>query len=89
MFRLWGKIIKHGKTVMEKTIENRKANLTLNDKMEQALEELCLFFDIGKPIWLSDNTKDFVRFKKTQFKQDHFIETISFDCFEIELIEYY
>ena len=87
MFRLWGKVIKNGKIIDDVTIDNTKSNLTLNQKMEQALEDMSLIFDIQKPMWLPDNTKDFVKFKKTQFKQDHFIESIEFDYFEIEMLE--
>ena len=54
---------------------------------EDALDELCLAFDLGKPIWLDANIRDFQRHKKTRFTGDNFIEEIDFDFLEILVLE--
>lgn len=89
MFRLWGKIINNNKIVKEHIFELNTSNLTLTleEKIENGLEELCYKFDIERPMWFSDNNNDIDLIAKTTFKNQNFIETISFDHFEIEIIE--
>lgn len=56
-------------------------------KVFQALDEVCLRFDLGKPIWLDSNIREFQRHAKTRFGQDSFIEQIPFDYLEFQIIE--
>ena len=51
------------------------------------MEEICHTMDLPKPIWLDSNYDELNRFRKTSFRQDHFIEQIAFDYLEIEIIE--
>jgi hypothetical protein len=44
-------------------------------------------FDLGKPIWLESNIREFQRHAKTRFHQDSFIEEIDFDYLEFHVIE--
>lgn len=60
---------------------------TRTHKVFDALEEVCLQFDLGKPIWLDANVSDFKRHSKVRFSQDNFIEEIDFDFLEIHVIE--
>lgn len=60
---------------------------TRTHKIFRALDEVCCQFDLGKPIWLDKNIRDFKRNSKTRFSQDNFIETIDFDYLEIQIIE--
>ena len=53
----------------------------------QALDEICREFDLGQPIWLDSNIKDFKLHDKTRFTRDSFIEEIDFDYLEIHVIE--
>ncbi len=87
MFRLWGKLYKDNILVQDMVIENDSKGVSKQDKTHQALEEVCYALDIQLPIWLNDNKKDFPLYNKTLFHQDHFIEDISFDYLEIEIIE--
>ena len=74
MFRLWAR-----------TFQN---NHMLNDTVIcDALQEVCMQFDLGKPIWLDSNINDFRRHAKTRFRQDSFVEEIDFDYLEIQVIE--
>ena len=87
MFRLWGKIIKSNRFITDHVFELPTSDRDRMDKTEEGLEALCYHFDIQKPMWFSDNDKDFEQFGKTRFTQQHFIESIDFDYYEIEIIE--
>ena len=70
-----------------KRSDRRNGEDTRTHKVFQALDEICLAFDLGKPIWLASNIEEFQRHAKTRFSQDQFIETIPFDYLEIHVIE--
>ena len=53
----------------------------------QALDDICMQFDLSKPIWLDSNIADFKRHSKTRFTKDSFIEQTAFDYLEIQVIE--
>lgn len=71
---------------MDTVIEDSSDD-TRTHKIFNALEEVCLQFDLGKPIWLDSTVSDFKRHSKTRFFQDNFIEEITFDYLEIQVIE--
>lgn len=87
MFRLWAKIFKDNRMLTDKTVSNNKTGLTRTQKIFQAIDEICMEFDLGKPIWLSANVEEFKRHDKVRFRQDNFIEEIDFDYLEIQVIE--
>jgi len=60
---------------------------TRTHKIFHALDEICLSFDLGRPIWLDKTVKEFQRHRKARFTQDNFMETIDFDYLEIQVIE--
>lgn len=86
MNTLWGKLIKKSKTIKNHVIEIDEIDVNRKSKIEHALADMCVAFDLERPMWLSDNEKDFNQFNKTSFSQMHFIEEIDFDRLEIELI---
>ena len=86
MFRLWAKEFKDTRMLMDTVIEDSSDD-TRTHKIFNALEEVCLQFDLGKPIWLDSTVSDFKRHSKTRFSQDNFIEEITFDYLEIQVIE--
>ncbi len=86
MFRLWGKIWKENRLVKDAVIAD-ESNDTRTHKIFHALDELCLTFDLGKPIWLDATIREFQRHSKARFYQDSFIEEIDFDYLEIQIIE--
>ena len=86
MFRLWGKIWKDNHLLKDITIEDDSTD-TRTHKIFHALDEICLEFDLGKPIWLEKNIEEFKRHAKARFYQDSFIEQIEFDFLEIQVIE--
>lgn len=87
MFRLWGKIMKNNDLIDDEVFELEDSNLSLKEKTDLGIKSLCYHFDLQKPMWLSDNDNDFNMLASTRFFNQHFIETIDFDYFEIEVIE--
>ena len=86
MFRLWAKLFKDNHLLRDTVIENDSQD-TRTHKIFQALDQVCSQFDLGKPIWLDANIREFQKYAKTRFTRDYFIETIDFDYLEIHIIE--
>ncbi len=87
MFRMWGKIVSDNRLVRDITICDTAAEKNRTKKVFDALDEICYTFDLGKPIWLDQNIREFQRHDKTRFHQDNFMETVDFDFLEIHVIE--
>ena len=60
---------------------------TRTHKIFRGLEQACLQFDLGKPIWLDATVAEFKRHAKARFTKDCFVEEIDFDFLEIHVIE--
>ena len=86
MFRVWGKIFKDNHMLRD-TVVCDDSDDTRTHKVMRSLEEMCYTFDLGKPIWLESNIRDFQRHAKTRFHQDSFVEEIDFDYLEFQVIE--
>ena len=84
--RIWGKIWKDNHLVRDAVITDESDD-TRTHKIFHALDELCLTFDLGKPIWLDATIREFKRHSKARFYQDSFIEDIEFDYLEIQVRE--
>jgi len=87
MFRIWGKLMKNNRFLNEMVAEIDNTSLTREEKIEEALDQFTMAFDLQKPMWFDKNTKDMKKFSRTQFFDDQFIESITFDYLEIEIIE--
>ncbi len=77
--RFWGKIKTEDRILHDLVEESRD--------FPSALETLCNKFDIGKPIVCDKHLKEMKSFRRTLFYPDDFVESVSFDTFEIELID--
>lgn len=86
MFRLWARTFKDNHMLQDTCIEDGRED-TRTHKIFHALDEACSRFDLGRPIWLDKNINEFKRHRKTRFTQDNFIEPVSFDYLEIQIIE--
>ncbi len=86
MFRLWAKIWKENRMLRDTVICDDSRD-TRTHKVFHALDEICIRFDLGKPIWLDATVNEFKRHNKARFHQDNFIEQIDFDYLEIQVIE--
>lgn len=87
MFRLWGKEFHNNHLLKDIVIENDDLTLNRTRKVFKGLEEICVAFDLGVPIWLDATIDEFKRHSKCRFTQDNFIEHIDFDFLEIHVIE--
>lgn len=86
MFRLWARTLKNNHVIQDTCIEDGSGD-TRTHKIFHALDEICLRFDLGKPIWLDKTVNEFKRHRKARFTQDNFMEAIEFDYLEIQVIE--
>ena len=86
MFRLWAKEFSDNRMLCDMTVENEKEDTRTHMRF-QAVDDVCFAFDLGKPIWLDANIREFQRHAKTRFTQDNFVEQIAFDYLEIQVIE--
>jgi hypothetical protein len=87
MLRVWGKLWKNGRIAEQITIENDDRRRTEQDRFDQCFEAIIHALDLAKPIWLPQNTREMQRFRRTEFRQEHFIEHFPYKKFEIEIIE--
>lgn len=86
MFRLWARTFQENRMLQDICIEDGSDD-TRTHKIFRALDQICLQFDLSKPIWLDKTVADFKRLSKTRFTQDNFIDEIDFDYLEIQVIE--
>ncbi len=86
MFRLWCKIFTNNHLIKD-TVICDNSDLNRTKKIFNAIDEACLQFDLGRPIWLDSNIKTFRKHSKVKFLADNFIEDIDFDYLEIQVIE--
>ncbi len=84
--RIWGKLFKENHLIKDITIEDYSYE-TRTHKIFNALDKMCLEFDLQRPIWLESNIKDFKRNSKTRFRKESFIEDVPFDYLEFHVIE--
>ena len=87
MYRLWGKIYKNNNIISDTVFELDTPGISAEEKLDQGLVALCYHFDIQKPMWFSSNDSEYELIGKTRFADQHFIEDIDFDFFEIEIVE--
>ena len=86
MFRIWARLFENNH-MLKDTVICDSTNDTRTHKVFHALDEICREFDLGKPIWLESNIRDFQKHAKVRFYKDSFIEQIDFDYLELQVIE--
>ncbi len=84
--RIWAKTIKHQKIQSEVVREFSLARPSDIEGWTPVLHELCQALDLSRPVVLQKHLNELERFNHTQFKQSDFMEAISFDRFEIEIL---
>ena len=86
MFRMWVRLIRDNHLIRDTVICDNTAD-TRTHKVMHAIESAYYELDLGKPIWLQVAVNDFKLHSKCRFTKDSFIEDISFDYMEIQIIE--
>ncbi|MCX8131211.1 MAG: hypothetical protein N3I35_14065 [Clostridia bacterium] len=84
--RLTGRIVKDRITLKEAVVESKDDSLSYRDALEYCLIHLCRELDIQVPMWLRNNTAEFVNYRRAIFTEEHFVEKINFDKFEIKVM---
>ena len=84
--RIWFKMIQDNHLLKDYTFVDESED-TRTHKIFRGLEQACLQFDLGKPIWLDATVAEFKRHARARFTKDCFVEEIDFDCLEIHVIE--
>lgn len=87
MFRIWAKEWKNTHLIRDMVVCNDDYNMSRTKKVFDAVEKICVEFDLSAPIWLERNISEFKRMDKTRFTRDNFIDDIDFDYLEIHVIE--
>ena len=86
MFRMWGKVFRDNHLLCDRVVEDDRTE-TRTHKVFAALTELCRTFDLAEPIWLDANVAEFQRLGRTRFRQENFVEEITFDFLELQVLE--
>ena len=84
--RIWFKMIQDNHLLKDYTFVDESED-TRTHKIFRGLEQACLQFDLGKPIWLDATVAEFKRHARGRFTKDCFVEEIDFDVLEIHVIE--
>lgn len=79
-------MIKNNHTIKDMVVCNDK-EISRTKKVFEAVDTVCMSYDLSRPIWLDATVQDFKRHDKTRFTQDNFIDLIDFDYLEIHVIE--
>lgn len=83
--KLIGKIIKDTRTIREAFVEKTEHKASFRDLLEECFVELCRKLDVQVPLWLEKNTKEFIKYHKTFFFKEQFMEEVEFDRMEIRI----
>ena len=86
MFRLWVKLINDNHLLQDTVICDDTVD-TRTHKVMNAIEKACYELDLQTPIWLDNTVRDFQRHAKCRFTKDAFIEEVSFDYMEVQVLE--
>lgn len=84
--RIWFKMMQDNHLLKDYTFVDESED-TRTHKIFRGLEQTCLQFDLGKPIWLDATVAEFKRHARARFTKDCFVEEIDFDFLEIHVIE--
>ena len=83
---IWFKIWDNTHLLASETVEYLDGD-TRTHKVFRAIEEACNRLDLGQPIWLDKNIEEFRRRSRTRFGRDNFMEEISFDYLEMQVLK--
>ena len=83
--KIWAKILKHHKTINE-AVREFPARPSDAEGWNRILAELAKPLDLACPVLLEKHVQELARFNRTVFAQSDFIESVSFDKFEVEII---
>lgn len=74
------RLVHRGKTV-------RDATAAHGGDWQEDVFAACRALDLPRPLVLPRHERDFMQFRQTRFLPEHFMESVSFDRMEVELID--
>ncbi|HHU78637.1 MAG TPA: hypothetical protein GXZ29_07170 [Clostridiales bacterium] len=87
MYRIWGILRKNNRIIADTVAESNEQGLTDEERLQECILKICSEFDLQRPMWLPKNEREFEKYRRAVLNQDNFIELISFDTLEIELLD--
>lgn len=87
MYKLWAKKIAKNHLIDSIVVKNKENNITLSERRDKCLKEICQKLDLSLPVWLKKHDLEFSQFKYVTFYPQDFIDEVDFDKLEIELID--
>jgi len=84
--KLWAKVHKQHKIIQEAVREFSLARPSDAEGWNRILVDLCKPLDLACPVLLNKHVQELAQFNRTVFSQTDFMESVSFDRFEIEII---
>lgn len=85
--RIWARTIQYEKIRSEVVREFPLARPSDIEGWMPILHELCLALDLSRPVLLNKHVRELNNFSHTVFRCADFMEPISFDRFEIEILK--
>ena len=85
MIKTWGQLWRNGKMIASDTCVSERHDMS--DALQECIEYFGHAFDMEAPMWHSAHTKQLRDFQKMVFTREDFIDRISFDRFEMQLLE--
>lgn len=86
MYKLWARKINKNHMAGSIVVKN-KEDISLLEKRDKCLKEICQRLDISVPVWLKKHDLEFSQFKYVTFYPQDFVDEVDFDKLEVELIE--
>ena len=83
--KIWAKIIKHHKIINEAVQEFDSARPSDVEGWRPIIVALCKPLDLECPVTLEKHITELQRFSRTVFSRSDFIDSVSFDHFELEI----
>jgi hypothetical protein len=78
--RIWGILRIRERIAADAVAELQEADL------DEALDDLCKRLDAPRPVVLKKHRAEFLKFGRTRFSPDDFVEYVSFEGFEVEIL---
>ncbi len=84
--RIWAKTLTRQKIQSEVVREFALARPSDIEGWMPIFHELCQALDLSRPVVLNKHINELERFNHTQFRQNDFMEPVSFDRFDVEIL---
>jgi len=83
--KVWTSLHKNHKIIQNATAQS--AHPDASTAFLECLEQIYKALDVAEPVWVSKHERDVSRFGRVVFKPADFLEPVSFDSMEIQIID--